>query len=217
MNAADYNADRIIRRELTAEHITELVRLWQIAHALEVDGKAGPKTIASIMATLRPSPFLASPLPTLPDGRKALITSEFKTRNPSRPTHNGVDYFYHWRKGDKPDRTGNGGAAGQTAEGTPKWVIPDGTLAIAAAAGLVLRAEVTRTGHMCWIDHGNGLRTGYFHLADLRVKTGQRVETGTPLGLVGDNPIDGDARHLHFELSPSDRYEPIDPTPYLAD
>jgi hypothetical protein len=37
-----------------------------------------------------------------------------------------------------------------------------------------------------------------------------------PLGLVGDNPADHDARHLHFELSPTATYSPIDPTPFLV-
>jgi hypothetical protein len=49
-SAAQYNADRIIRRELTVDHITELVRFWQLAHELTPDGKAGPLTIASIAA-----------------------------------------------------------------------------------------------------------------------------------------------------------------------
>jgi len=41
------------------------------------------------------------------------------------------------------------------------------------------------------------------------------VKTGNQIGLVGDNPIDNDGPHCHFELSPVDRYEPMDPTPYL--
>lgn len=195
---------------ITPEQVTELVRYWQAGHGLVVDGIVGPKTLATLADAGR---WLASPLPVLPDGRRAVITSGFKSRNPSRPNHDGVDLFYPWRAGD---RVGGGGPAGRGPDGSPRWGVPDGTCAIAAAAGVVQIAGPSPTGHRCWIDHGAGLRTGYFHLTDLRVAVGQRVERGTPLGLVGDNPADrGDARHLHFEVSSTDRYEPVDPEPLL--
>lgn len=210
MTPADYNAAQLASGALTATHVTALVRAWQQAHALIADGMAGPQTIAS----LRPARFLACPLPRLPDGRTAVVTSEFRPAD--RPDHAGVDWFFSWRPGDKPDFVGDGGCAGKTADGHPKWVVPSGVCAIAAAPGKVTLAGDSPTGHRVWIDHGNGLRTGYFHLLDLRVTVGLMVNAGTALGLVGDNPADNDARHLHFELSPVDRYEPMDPVPYLV-
>lgn len=212
MTASDYNAAQLAAGKLTAVHVTELVRFWQLAHALTVDGMAGPQTIASIAATGKPSPFLACPLPTLADGRKAVVTSEFRPAD--RPNHDGCDFFFAWRPGDEPDFVGDKGAAG-TVDGHPKWVVPYGVHAIAAAPGKVTLAGNSPTGYRVWIDHGNGLRTGYFHLLDLRVQIGLTVNAGTALGLVGDNPADSDGRHLHLELSPSDRYEPMDPVPYL--
>ncbi len=110
---------------------------------------------------------------------------------------------------------GDHGAAGKKSDGSPKWVVPTGTLAIAAAAGVVQLAGDSATGHRVWVDHGNGYRTGYFHLLDLRVVVGARVVAGAALGLVGDNPADNDGRHLHFEVSPIDRYAPLDPEPFL--
>lgn len=211
---ADYNAAQLAAGTLTAEHVTKLVSYWQAMHQLVEDGMAGPRTIASIVTAGRPAPFLACPLPTLVDGRKAQVTSEF--RPPDRPNHDGVDWFYSWRPGDKPDFVGDKGCAGKNADGTPRWVVPTGTLAIAAAAGRVTLAGNSPTGYRIWIDHGNGLRTGYFHLLDCRVLVGTFVPVGHPLGLVGDNPADNDGRHLHFELSPVDRYAPIDPVPYLV-
>lgn len=209
MTPADYNAKQIADGALSMENVTDLVRFWQNGHhPLEADGMAGPATIAS----LGPRPFLACPLPVLVGGRKAEVTSEF--RPPDRPNHDGVDLFYRWRAGDKPDFVGDKGCAG-TVDGHPKWVVPYGTCAIAAAAGTVDSASNSSTGFRCWIDHGNGLRSGYFHLSDLRVSVGQRVEVGRQLGLVGDNPADNDARHLHFELSPVGHYSPMDPVPYL--
>lgn len=213
MTPDDYNAQQLSLGMLTYPHITALVRYWQGGHSLDVDGKAGPNTIASIADTMRQAPFLLCPLPILHDGRRAVITSEFRPAD--RPNHAGVDWFYAWRTGDKPDFVGDHGCAGKNADGTPKWVVPTGVLAIAAGGGVVQLADDSPTGHRVWIDHGNGLRTGYFHLLDLRVKVGDPLFAGMAVGLVGDNPADHDGRHLHFELSPADHYAPMDPAPYL--
>lgn len=212
--ADDYNAEQLAGGAVTAVHVTELTRAWQSAHPpLKVDGMCGQQTIASIEAATRPAPFLRCPLPVLAGGRTAQVTSEFRPTD--RPNHDGLDWFYPWRAGDKPDFVGDGGCAGQV-DGHPKWVIPYGTCALAAAPGVVQIAGNSATGYRIWVDHENGLRTGYFHLRDCRVLVGQRVALGHPLGEVGDNPADHDGRHLHFELSPVDRYEPIDPAPFLV-
>lgn len=210
MTAVEYNAAQIAAGKLTPGHITELVRFWQAQHGLTADGMAGPLTIAAI-APAAPGRFLACPLPVLPDGRRAEITSSFRPAD--RPNHDGCDWFYPWKAGDQPAFVGDHGAAGRP--GAPRWVVPTGVLAIAAAPGTVQLADNSPTGWRCWIDHGNGLRSGYFHLLDLRVKPGELVEVGHPLGLVGDNPSDDDGRHLHFEVSPVDHYNPMDPEPFL--
>lgn len=218
-------AEEYVRRELeagrlTAAHIVELVSFYQWQKGLKPDGKPGPLTMAALDEALGPKPTkhptLRWPMPVLPDGRKAVITSGFKTNNQSRPDHDGVDMFYAWKYGDRPDFTGDHGAAGKQPNGDPKWVVPYGVRCLAAADGVVQIAGKIGTGYRMWIDHGNGWRTGYFHLLDVNgFAVGDKVTAGTPLGLIGDNPKDGDARHLHFELSPSDRYAPVNPEPYL--
>lgn len=195
---------------MTPEQITSLVRYWQTGHGLAADGIAGPLTLASLDGARR---FLRSPLAPLSDGRRAQVTSEF--RPPDRPTHNGVDLFYRWAAGDEPNFVGDRGAVG-TIDGHPKWVVPYGVMAVSAAPGRVQLAGNSPTGYRVWIDHGNGMRSGYFHLLDIRVTVGQSVDVGVPLGLVGDNPSDHDGRHLHFEVSPVDRYEPTDPVPWMS-
>jgi murein DD-endopeptidase MepM/ murein hydrolase activator NlpD len=212
MTPDEYNAAQMASGALSVAHVTKLVEAWQAAHGLVVDGKAGPITLASIIPA--PAPFvLRSPLPVLAGGRKPVVTSEFRPAD--RPNHNGVDLFYRWVAGDQPDFVGDHGCAGKNADGTPRWVVPTGTLALAAAPGVVRDAGPSLTGFRCWIDHGNGMRSGYFHLLDMRVTNGQHVQLGHELGLVGDNPVDHDGRHLHFELSPVDSYSPMNPAPYL--
>lgn len=227
--ADDFNRGELAAGRLTAAHISALVEEFQKANGLNPDAKAGKDTrallddlvaipVVSLSGAIpTPAQFsLANPLPTLADGRTARLTSAFQSKD--RPDHNGVDLFYRWKAGDKPDFVGDKGCATKLPDGTPKWVIPYGTTARASAPGVVQLCGPSPTGFRVWIDHdGNGLRTGYFHLLDLAVGIlpGVRVATGDSLGLVGDNPKDRDARHLHFELSPVGRYAPIDPAPYL--
>jgi hypothetical protein len=132
------------------------------------------------------------PLRALADGRKPTITSRHALNNPSRPTHRGVDFFYPWRAGDAAMKLGDGGR-------TSRWWIPDRTWAIAPADGLVTIAGNSRTGHRVWIQHAGGLLTGGFHMTEIGVKAGDAVKMGDPIGIVGDNPADHDARHLHWE------------------
>ena len=156
------------------------------------------------------------PLPVLADLRKPYVTSQFHTRNPSRPGHMGCDLFYRWRASDGPVRIGDGGATRDPKAPTqPKWFIPSGTCAIAAAEGIVQLASDSPTGYRVWVKHADGNRTGYFHLRDVRVYVGAEISAGTPLGEVGDNPKDRDAEHLHFEVSPVAEYAPFDPEVWL--
>lgn len=156
------------------------------------------------------------PLPLLADMRRPYITSQFRTRNPSRPTHNGCDLFYRWRSTDGPVRIGDGGATRDPKTGDPRWWIPDGTCAIAAADGVVQLVGDSPTGWRVWLAHADGTRTGYFHLRYALVIRGQEVSIGRALGEVGDNPRAHDAEHLHFEVSPHGRYAPMDPEEWLA-
>ena len=71
----------------------------------------------------------------------------------------------------------------------------------AAADGVV--KEVIRSrkglGNQVVIDHGNGYKTRYAHLADMEVVRGRVVKKGTRLGYVG---VSGNsfAPHLHYEV-----------------
>lgn len=222
---------------ITPRHIAALTWYYQTNQkvaALNVDGKPGPLTLSAVESGLswllvapKPppapdpravGPFLASPMPLLPgrmtpQARKAVITSGFRPAD--RKDHNGCDFFYRWEEGDQPRFVGDGGCEGKDLNGNPKWVVPYDTCALAAADGVVQTAGPSATGYRVWIDHGNGLRSGYFHLENVFYRAGAKVTKGTAIGRIGHNPADADGRHLHFEVSPVEKYEPLDPERYL--
>jgi murein DD-endopeptidase MepM/ murein hydrolase activator NlpD len=90
-----------------------------------------------------------------------------------------------------------------------------GTPVVAAQGGQVVVADVYyEYGTTVVIDHGDGFSSLYGHLSGLETKTGQRVERGEVIGLVGcTGRCTGD--HLHFEIRIQD--EPVDPLPYLPE
>lgn len=68
------------------------------------------------------------------------------------------------------------------------------------AAGIVALAEPLQVrGNAVILDHGRGVFSGYWHLSQILVTPGQRVEAGEPLGLVGNTGLSTGA-HLHWEL-----------------
>ena len=212
MSASEFNAKQIADGKLTPAMITKLVEAWQRGQlSLAADGYAGPNTLATLERGLELEKFW--PLACLDDGRKPQITSGFYTENQSRSSHKGVDMFFKWLDTDPDVIVGDGGAIRKN--GKRRWGYPAGSVAIAAADGVVQIAGKTATGWRCWVDHGNGERTGYFHGAALLVKAGDVVEAGTPLICVGDNPRGFDAQHLHFEVSPVGRYAPMNPRKWL--
>lgn len=77
---------------------------------------------------------------------------------------------------------------------------PKGTTISAPAPGLVINTgHYYYNGNTVFLDHGQGLITGYFHLSKIGVKTGQLVEQGTKLGEVGETGrVTGP--HLHWNI-----------------
>lgn len=240
---ADYVRLEMTAGRLTYDDVSRLTEYFQkeSGHGLDVDGMPGPATrhalhdyfgvsdpnnVGESGTIVAPDPDvfgLSTPLPVLLGGRRPVITSGFGPRG--ELFHHGVDVFYPWRDGDKPDVVGVGLAADRMSDGRPTWVVPFGTPAIAAGAGVVTIAGDAPTGHRLWISldepgssgspRPSGWMIGYFHLESICVTVGQRVAAGQSVGSVGHNPLDGDARHLHFELSPTSLYSPIDPQPYV--
>ena len=64
---------------------------------------------------------------------------------------------------------------------------PAGSPVVAPASGLVVIAEADMyyTGGTVLIDHGHGLTSVYSHLKEVRVRVGDRLRQGDPIGSVG--------------------------------
>jgi murein DD-endopeptidase MepM/ murein hydrolase activator NlpD len=131
-------------------------------------------------------------------GRKPEISDGFATRRrlPSGEIvpHGGVDIMYR-RRPDDPWKAG-------TPNATPNWVMPEHRAALAASDGVVWSAAKTARGWSVVIDHApRKLATYYTHLSSLLVSAKQPVTAGTPLGIIGADPLDGEhLMHLHFEV-----------------
>ena len=101
------------------------------------------------------------------------------------------------------------GATTPTRHGGIDYAIKCGTPIVASNAGIVHYADfLTLTGNTIFIEHGLGLKTIYYHLLDLTVKAGERVEKGQLIGHVGTTGYSTGC-HLHFQAMIKN--QPINP------
>jgi murein DD-endopeptidase MepM/ murein hydrolase activator NlpD len=90
---------------------------------------------------------------------------------------------------------------------------PMGSPIEAPAAGLVIDAGwESGYGNTVIIDHGFGIVTKFAHASKLLVKTGQRVQRGQRIALVGNSGL-ATGPHLHYEVHVKGR--PVDPLKYV--
>ena len=92
--------------------------------------------------------------------------------------------------------------------------VPEGTEVRTMAPGRVRFAgTMGGYGTVVWMDHGGAVLTGYAHLSETRVRTGDVIGGGTVLGLSGATG-DVSGPHLHFEVWRWGREQ--DPSPLLG-
>lgn len=90
----------------------------------------------------------------------------------------------------------------------------DPTIVAAASGTVEVRGFNAAYGNQVVIDHGDGVKTRYAHMASASpVTLGQRVTEGAKLGVQGATGYVTGA-HLHFEVIENER--PIDPAPFIA-
>lgn len=94
--------------------------------------------------------------------------------------------------------------------GTAVLAVGDGTIAFAGQQGVY--------GNQVVINHLEGLQTRYAQLGSIRVKAGQTVKRGQPIGTVGTSGRPSSKNpHLHFEVRSRSNLGWVaeDPTPVL--
>jgi len=90
---------------------------------------------------------------------------------------------------------------------------PSGTPIQSPAAGTVVSASSGGDyGKRVMLDHGNGVRSLYGHMKKLEVKTGQKVQKGQVIGLVGSTGR-STGPHLHYEVLVQGK--PVNPRGFL--
>lgn len=99
----------------------------------------------------------------------------------------------------------NGGMGTPYTAFAPGTVIAAGPMSWPSGNGVILQAD-------------DGLYHAYFHNAQVLVSPGQRVDTSTPLAVLGETGVEGQP-HVHFEVRRNVNGDPIDqlidPRPYL--
>jgi murein DD-endopeptidase MepM/ murein hydrolase activator NlpD len=91
---------------------------------------------------------------------------------------------------------------------------PWGSTVGATAPGVVVWAGARGGyGNMVEIDHGYGFHTRYGHLSAVLVRTGARVEKGTPVGRLGSTGR-STGPHVHYEIWLADSVR--DPSRFIA-
>ncbi len=88
----------------------------------------------------------------------------------------------------------------------------DATIKAVAAGVVTFAGERPGFGRVVEINHGNGYSTRYAHALAVMVDTGERVEKGQVIAIIGSSGR-STGPHLHFEVLRDDR--PVNPREYL--
>lgn len=123
------------------------------------------------------------------------ISSDYKSRNPDYPTHNGIDLV--------------------SSSGKNLSIIAiEGGTVVAAVDGIAGHDEYNTGGNFVKIKHADGKYTRYLHMLkdSVCVKVGDTVKKGAKLGMMGNTGYSF-GKHLHFDVSDGTAF--VDPLPYL--
>jgi murein DD-endopeptidase MepM/ murein hydrolase activator NlpD len=97
----------------------------------------------------------------------------------------------------------------------PHWGVdiaaPTGTPVVAPAGGIVtlVHEDMYFSGGTLFLDHGHGLISAFLHFDEITVETGERVEQGQVIGLVGATGR-ATGPHLDWRISLGDvRIDPV--------
>lgn len=90
---------------------------------------------------------------------------------------------------------------------------PEGNIVMACESGSIKHSGYnSSSGNYVIIDHGNGFTSSYAHMQTLKCKTGDIVNKGDIIGLVGSTGT-STGPHLHFEIRKDDAA--VNPQEYI--
>ena len=181
----DYCADGVwTAAKRAAQHVLEPADETSSAETVAtIDERAAVETITSaggedirVLDALQDSTFEAVSV-----SQEAVLPVQGKITS-------GFGYRIHPITGNRSFHTGVDLAA------------PEGTPIAAAYGGTVLETGCTSgRGNYILLSHGENLQTLYCHLSEIQVRTGDTVDAGGTIGLVGTTGM-STGPHLHFEL-----------------
>lgn len=130
-----------------------------------------------------------------PDHDPGPGVSDYRCGAQTYDGHDGTDF----RIADKAAQA-RGIAVVAAASGVVK-AVRDGQPDVAAGAFDKTKVRGVECGNGVLIDHGNGWQTQYCHMqqGSVRVKAGERIPAGAPLGLVGQSGA-AEFPHLHLTV-----------------
>lgn len=183
-------------------------------------------TTAATTAATNPINQFVWPMPAATDGRKPFVRADFQShlnRKVPVPLYAaGVDIYYPRNNdGSEPFLARGKRPQGYTQDPhyTQSTAVPPGSMCIAAGPGKVTKAAETPYGFSVTISHNDGeWRTYYTHMrqGSGKVRKGDTVVAGSPLGEVYYDPRDGEkVFHVHFGLYPRGSTDAVDPMPFM--
>lgn len=93
-------------------------------------------------------------------------------------------------------------------------VTPENKTILACLSGTVIYSGYSqRDGHVLIIEHANNFLSVYKHARNRLKKSGEKVRTGDPIGVVGNTGENTNGPHLHFELWLNQK--PVNPQDYI--
>ncbi|HSB30075.1 MAG TPA: M23 family metallopeptidase [Candidatus Sulfobium mesophilum] len=121
--------------------------------------------------------------------REGLAKFALPLGTPASPLPEGKDFGKMQIFNGKPAVQPHMGADYPVSADSPVFSVAEGTV--------VLAKDLFFPGNAVFIDHGDGLISMYFHLSDIKVRAGQRVEKGSSIGTVGTTGLSS-GPHLFF-------------------
>jgi murein DD-endopeptidase MepM/ murein hydrolase activator NlpD len=149
-------------------------------------------------------------------GRAPGVSSGYGPREGGHySTHYGVDILYRTTPEEAARKNQPREERLPEVAASGNWIVPSNTIpALSIADGVVELSSDIGTGGRVRVDHGDGLKSAYYHLRNRRVNVGERVKRGQILGTVSyDASKDLHLNHLHFEIWKNGKQ--VDPAPYL--